>query len=34
MGAAYRYFMLLKNREFDFEGAYTLDNFLKIMKEL
>lgn len=34
MDAAYRYFMLLKNREFGFESAYTLDNFLEIMKEL
>ena len=30
----YRYFMVFKNRELDSEGAYTLDKFIEVMKEL
>ena len=33
-GDNYRYFMVFKNREFGIDGAYTLDRFLEIMKEL
>ena len=33
-GQNYRYFMVFKNREFGIEGAYTLDRFVEVMKEL
>ncbi len=33
-GQNYRYFMVFKNREFGIDGAYTLDQFIEIMKEL
>ena len=33
-GSNYRYFMVFKNREFGIDGAYTLDRFVEIMKEL
>ena len=33
-GNNYRYFMVFKNREFGIDGAYTLDRFVEIMKEL
>ena len=33
-GANYRYFMVFKNREFENDGAYTLDRFMEIMKGL
>ena len=33
-GQNYRYFMVFKNRELDSEGAYTLDKFIEVMKEL
>ena len=33
-GANYRYFMVFKNREFENDGAYTLDRFVEIMKGL
>lgn len=33
-GQNYRYFMVFKNREFGIDGAYTLDRFIEIMKEL
>lgn len=33
-GQNYRYFMVFKNREFGIDGAYTLDRFIAIMKEL
>lgn len=33
-GQNYRYFMVFKNREFGIDGAYTLDQFVEIMKEL
>jgi len=33
-GQNYRYFMVFKNREFGIDGAYTLDHFMEIMKEL
>lgn len=29
-----RYFMVFKNREFGIDGAYTMDQFVEIMKEL
>lgn len=33
-GQSYRYFMVFKNRDFGIDGAYTLDQFVEIMKEL
>lgn len=33
-GQNYRYFMVFKNRDFGIDGAYTLDQFIAIMKEL
>lgn len=33
-GHNYRYFMVFKNREFGIDGAYTLDRFMEIMREL
>lgn len=33
-GSDYRYFMVFKNRDFDIHGAYTLDSFIEIMKQL
>ena len=33
-GANYKYFMVFKNREFSADGAYTIDRFLEILKEL
>ena len=33
-GVNYRYFMVFKNREFENDGAYTLDRFVEIMKGL
>lgn len=33
-GQNYRYFMVFKNREFGIDGAYTMDQFVEIMKEL
>lgn len=33
-GQNYRYFMVFKNREFGIDGAYTMDQFMEIMKEL
>lgn len=33
-GPNYRYFMVFKNRHFGIDGAYTLDEFVEIMKEL
>lgn len=33
-GQNYRYFMVFKNKEFGIDGAYTLDQFVEIMKEL
>lgn len=33
-GQNYRYFMVFKNRDFGIDGAYTLDQFAEIMKEL
>ncbi len=33
-GQNYRYFMVFKNRDFGIDGAYTLDRFMEIMKEL
>jgi type III restriction enzyme len=33
-GQNYRYFMVFKNRDFGIDGAYTLDQFIEIMKEL
>lgn len=33
-GQTYRYFMVFKNREFGIDGAYTMDQFVEIMKEL
>lgn len=33
-GQNYRYFMVFKNRDFGIDGAYTLDQFVEIMKEL
>ena len=33
-GPEYRYFMVFKNRDFGIDGAYTLDRFVEIMREL
>ena len=33
-GPNYRYFMVFKDKEFGIDGAYTLDDFVEIMKEL
>ena len=33
-GTNYRYFMVFKNREFGIDGAYTIDRFMEIMREL
>ncbi|MCL1887359.1 MAG: hypothetical protein FWF96_00610 [Kiritimatiellaeota bacterium] len=33
-GDGYRYYMVFKDRKFDEEGAYHLDEFMKIVKEL
>ena len=33
-GPNYRYFMVFKNRKFGIDGAYVLDDFVEIMKEL
>ena len=33
-GPNYRYFMVFKNRDFGIDGAYTLDQFVEIMKEM
>lgn len=33
-GDKYRYFMVFKNREFGIDGAYTIDRFMEIMREL
>lgn len=33
-GQDYRYFMVFKNRDFGIDGAYTLDQFVEIMREL
>lgn len=33
-GQSYRYFMVFKNRDFGIDGAYTLDRFVEVMKEL
>lgn len=33
-GQNYRYFMVFKNRDFGIDGAYTLDRFVEIMREL
>ena len=33
-GQNYRYFMVFKDKEFGIDGAYTLDDFVEIMKEL
>ena len=33
-GQNHRYFMVFKNREFRIDGAYTLDKFVEIMREL
>lgn len=33
-GQNYRYFMVFKNRDFGIDGAYTLDQFVEVMKEL
>lgn len=33
-GDNYRYFMVFKNREFGIDGAYTMDQFMEIMREL
>ena len=33
-GQDYRYFMVFKNRDFGIDGAYTLDQFIEVMKEL
>lgn len=30
----YRYFMVFKNRDFGIDGAYTMDDFMQIMREL
>jgi len=29
-----RYFMVFKNRELNADGAYTMDRFLEVMREL
>ena len=33
-GENYRYFMVFKNREVNADGAYTMDRFMEIMREL
>ena len=33
-GAKYRYFMVFKEKELGLDGAYTLDTFVDVMKEL
>ena len=33
-GSNYRYFMVFKNREFGIDGAYILDDFVRVMREL
>lgn len=33
-GPNYRYFMVFKNKDLGIDGAYTLEQFVKIMKEL
>lgn len=33
-GQGYRYFMVFKNKELGMDGAYTLDKFVDIMKEI
>lgn len=33
-GQNYRYFMVFKNRDFGIDGAYTLDQFVEVMREL
>lgn len=33
-GASYRYFMVFKNRDMKLDGAYTLDEFMEILKEI
>ena len=33
-GPNYRYFMVFKNKNFGIDGAYTLDEFVEIMREL
>lgn len=33
-GDAYRYFMVFKNRNFGIDGAYILDDFVRVMREL
>ena len=33
-GPCYRYFMVFKNKDFGIDGAYTLEQFVEIMKEL
>ena len=33
-GEKYRYFMVFKNREFGVDGAYTMDEFIDIMRRL
>lgn len=33
-GSNYRYFMVFKNREFGIDGAYTMEKFVEVMREL
>ncbi|MGE8036743.1 DEAD/DEAH box helicase family protein [Lysinibacillus sp. NPDC093692] len=33
-GTSYRYFMVFKDKELGLDGAYTLDNFVEVMKAL
>ena len=33
-GQNFRYFMVFKNREFGIDGAYTMDRFMEIIREL
>lgn len=33
-GQNYRYFMVFKNKDFGIIGAYTIDEFVSIMREL
>lgn len=33
-GSNYRYFMVFKNRNFGIDGAYILDDFVRVMREL
>ncbi len=33
-GRMYRYFMVFKDKDLGMDGAYTLDKFVKVMKEL